>query len=163
MARQKTGVGPVYTAQVMFMDDPKIVGEVEAWRAKRKISIKSAIYREIFHAGLDALRPGWAAEHGNPSRAKVNAAAAGSVRGEASKAAAARTPRADGVEINLTGRPVEVKPARRAPRKTASSKAARGGVTATVETASARIAPVKVAKARKAAKTARKTGSTVAA
>lgn len=115
MARTKTGVGPVQTAQVIFMIDPKVAGEVEAWRVKRGISIKSNQYREIFLAGLDALRPGWQAEYGNLSRAKVNAAIAAAPRGEASKAAEAAATAA------VAERLAEVKPAKRATKRARKS------------------------------------------
>lgn len=109
MARTKAGLGPQQTAQVIFMIEPKIAGEVEAWRVKRGVRIKSTQYREIFLAGLAALVPGWEEQHGRPSRAAVKRA----------------------VEAAPSGRAVgdDVVPVKRAPRK-ASGKSTKASATA---------------------------------
>lgn len=104
MANKAAGV-PRQSAQVIFMIEPEIAGEVEAWRVKRKVGVKSAQYREIFLAGLDKLREEWTVQHGNLARGAAKRAAAGMVRGTVSAPAA----------------PAEsVKPRKRAPRKAAA-------------------------------------------
>lgn len=74
MARQKAGVGPLQTAQVIFMIDPATAGRVEAWRVKRGITIKSEQFREIFLAGLAVLQPKWEEAYGAPSTRAINKA-----------------------------------------------------------------------------------------
>jgi hypothetical protein len=115
MGRTPTGVGPQRTAQVIFMIEPAIAGEVEAWRFKRGIKVRSDQHREIYLAGLAAKREEWAAEVGNPSRAAVKKAAAASVRGEATKRAAAAAERLAETKPAKVTVPV-AKPAKRAAR-----------------------------------------------
>lgn len=76
MARRKAGETTRQNAQISFFVEPEIAGEIEAWRFKRGVSIKSEQYREIFLAGLAAKREAWAVEHGNLSRAAVKRATA---------------------------------------------------------------------------------------
>lgn len=67
MAMRRAGE-PRRSAQIIFMIEEEIAGEVEAWRIKRGIDNKSVNYREIFLAGLAAKSQEWAAEHGNLAR-----------------------------------------------------------------------------------------------
>ncbi len=91
MARRADDDGTRQSAQVIFMIEPETAGRVEAWRVKRGVRIKSAQFREIFLAGLAALEPGWAVEHGNLSRARVKRAVELAPRG--AKTEAGETPK----------------------------------------------------------------------
>lgn len=135
MARTPNGVGPQRTAQVIFMIEPAIAGEVDAWQAKRGIRVKSDLHREIYLAGLAALREQWRTEHGNLSRAAVKRAVELAPRG--AKSAAADLSVVAGKVLRTTGHAVaneskadrrkraadETKTAKRAPRKAAAKRA----------------------------------------
>lgn len=108
MARTPNGVGPVQTAQVIFMIDPEVAGRVEAWRQHRGLSNKSEQYREIFLAGLKALEPRWTRKHGEPHRSSVAAAVASAPRGKADG------PAAGAVAAAGTGAGKPAKPVKRA-------------------------------------------------
>lgn len=89
MARTANGVGPVKTAQIIFMTTPEIAGEVEAWREVRGVNLKSEQFREIFEAGLAAKRKVWIRKHGELPAERLAAAVADAPSGRAPKPAVA--------------------------------------------------------------------------
>lgn len=112
MARTANGVGPVQTAQIIFMTTPEIAGEVEAWREVRGINVKSEQFREIFEAGLAAKRKAWIRKHGELPASQLAAAVAGAVSGRAPKPAVVVAP------VKLANG--ATRPRKRAARKTAA-------------------------------------------
>jgi hypothetical protein len=107
MARTPNGVGPIYTAQIIFMVKAETAGRAEAWRHKLGIRTRSDLHREIYEAGLAVLEKKAVRRYGKLKNSELAAAIADVSRKTGDPTRSTEV-------VNLTGRPVEATPAKRA-------------------------------------------------